>query len=107
MALNSSPLPRVDDVAAAPDPVENIRLDCASEKAWASDSACSSTDGARDFARWFDQTRIDPSVFELYADTIPLSRVYEVVDETSRRTRMWTYFANLIERRVSACGASV
>jgi ParB-like chromosome segregation protein Spo0J len=106
-ALNSSPPPPVDDVIAAPDPLATMRHSRGSEKVWTSDSACSSAGAAFAFALWFDQTRVDPSVFQRYADTIPLSRVYEVVDEASRRAQMWSQFANLVEKRVNACGADV
>jgi ParB-like chromosome segregation protein Spo0J len=66
---------------------------------WSRDPACSSSEAPRQFAAWFDQTRIDGPSSLLHASSVPLSRVYEVADESLRRARLWTEFAAALESR--------
>jgi ParB-like chromosome segregation protein Spo0J len=69
------------------------------EKVWASDSACSSADGAVNFAAWFDRTWIDLPTCMAHLTSVPLSRVYEIADEARRRAQAWAAFATALERR--------
>jgi ParB-like chromosome segregation protein Spo0J len=76
------------------------------EKVWAADSACSSADGAVDFAAWFDRTWIDLPTCMDHLASVPLSRVYEVADESRRRARAWADFATALERRPAGAWAT-
>jgi ParB-like chromosome segregation protein Spo0J len=69
------------------------------EKVWAADSACSSAGGAVAFAAWFDRTWIDLPTCMDHLASVPLSRVYEVADESRRRAQAWADFATALERR--------
>ena len=68
-------------------------------KVWASDTACSSAEGSMKFARWFDRTRVDVSACLRHLADVPLSRVYEVADESMRRAQAWGEFAAALQRR--------
>jgi hypothetical protein len=68
-------------------------------KVWASDTACSSAEGSMKFAVWFDRTRVDVSACVRHLDDVPLSRVYEVADESMRRAQAWGEFAAALQRR--------
>jgi ParB-like chromosome segregation protein Spo0J len=72
------------------------------EKLWASDTACASTDEALSFAGWFDRTRIDLPTCLSHLASVPLSRVYEVADESRRRAQAWTDFAAALQGRPGA-----
>jgi ParB-like chromosome segregation protein Spo0J len=69
------------------------------DKEWAVDSACSSAEAALEFALWFDRTRIDAQACWLHAPNVPLSRVYEVLDESRRRAKLWSDFAAALQTR--------
>jgi ParB-like chromosome segregation protein Spo0J len=71
------------------------------DKLWSSDSACSSTDEAVSFAGWFDRTSIAMSTCLAHLASVPLSRVYEVADESRRRAKVWEDFAAALQRRPS------
>jgi hypothetical protein len=71
-------------------------------KPWESDLAYVSELPPRQFAAWFDRTTLEQSECHLYAANVPLSRVYEVAEEATRRARLWAGFANALERRASA-----
>jgi ParB-like chromosome segregation protein Spo0J len=68
-------------------------------KTWTADSACRSAEGPEQFARWFDHTAVDPSACVLHAANVPLSRVYEVIDESLRRAKVWSEFASKLQSR--------
>jgi ParB-like chromosome segregation protein Spo0J len=72
------------------------------EKLWASDTACASTDDSLTFAGWFDRTRIDVPTCSSHLASVPLSRVYEVADESRRRAQAWADFAAALQRRPGA-----
>ena len=67
-------------------------------KLWQSDSACASSESSREFAEWFDRTTLDPRESSRYLESVPLSRIYEVVDEALRRSKEWSDFAAALER---------
>ncbi len=71
---------------------------------WSVDSACSSAEGPREFAVWFDHTRIDAHSCSLHAANVPLSRVYEVADESLRRAKLWAEFAATLQSRPAETG---
>jgi ParB-like chromosome segregation protein Spo0J len=93
----------------APDPAEHEPPLCAATKDWANkewpnknwtaDSACSSVEAALEFALWFDRTRIDAQACWAHAPNVPLSRVYEVLDESRRRAKLWSEFAAALQTR--------
>jgi hypothetical protein len=68
-------------------------------KPWESDLGCASELPPRQFAAWFDRTTLEQSECYRYAANVPLSRVYEVAEEATRRARLWAEFANALERR--------
>lgn len=51
-----------------------------------------------DFAQWFSSTNVDEE-WHNFVWTVPLGRVYDVVDEARRRAAIWTSFASLLECR--------
>jgi hypothetical protein len=51
-----------------------------------------------EFARWFTNNQVDDE-WRRYVWSVPLGRVYEVVDEARQRAASWTAFASLLEGR--------
>lgn len=68
---------------------------------WLEDSACSSTPEGRTFAQWLEDHRVDDGSLYAMADAVPLSRIYEVIDEAHRRATFWSAFAAALQCRVS------
>ncbi len=66
-----------------------------SEREWLADQALSD---CGDFTEWFSSTNINED-WHNFLWTIPLGRVYEIVDEARRRAAVWTSFASLLEAR--------
>lgn len=69
-------------------------------RTWQDDSACSSTSDGAAFAAWFEQHSLDGYGWREFVHAVPLSRVYEIVDEARRRSTEWTGFAQALEARV-------
>ena len=65
---------------------------------WTSDRALLASDDGVDFANWFAGNRVGDD-WHKFVWSIPLGRVYEVVDEARRRASDWTAFARLLESR--------
>jgi hypothetical protein len=65
---------------------------------WLLDRALAASDGGSGFARWFASTDLSEEWHD-FVWTVPLGRVYEVVDEARRRAAAWTSFASLLESR--------
>jgi hypothetical protein len=65
---------------------------------WLSDRAFTGSDDGAKFIRWFASTGVSEAWHD-YVWTVPLGRVYEVVDEARRRAAAWTSFASLLESR--------
>ncbi len=70
-------------------------------KRFSSDTACASTEPGRAFAEWFDALAVDRTALASHAQAVPLSRIYEVIDEAERRSSAWRLFAELLRARVS------
>jgi ParB-like chromosome segregation protein Spo0J len=68
---------------------------------WRVDIACSSTDEGLAFAEWFDRHLVDDTVIAPMTGAVPLSRVYDVIDEARRRAGFWDAFAKELHTRVS------
>ncbi|HEY2331998.1 MAG TPA: AsnC family protein, partial [Acidimicrobiales bacterium] len=60
---------------------------------WQEDTACSSTSDGAAFATWFEQSGLDDQGWREFVHSVPLSRVYEIIDESRRRSSVWTGFA--------------
>jgi transposase-like protein len=71
---------------------------------WGEDVALTSTSPGQDFAAWFEAVSIGDEWRE-YLHAVPLSRVYEVADEASRRASSWSRFAQSLEGRVKGRGS--
>ena len=65
---------------------------------WDRDPALLTCDDGGEFARWFTRSRVGED-WTRYVSTIPVSRIYEVVDEARRRAGTWTAFASMLECR--------
>jgi ParB-like chromosome segregation protein Spo0J len=65
---------------------------------WVSDRALTASDDGARFVRWFASTDLRDEWHD-YLWSVPLGRVYEVVDEARRRAAAWTSFASLLESR--------
>jgi hypothetical protein len=63
------------------------------------DAAFTSTETGRSFVEWFAGTAVDGE-WTAHVEAVPLSRVYEVVDEARRRAAEWTEFAASLSARV-------
>lgn len=66
---------------------------------WETDRALASCGDSGRFARWFSQSEVDEEWHD-HVWSIPIGRVYEVVDEARRRAATWSRFASLLETRV-------
>jgi len=71
------------------------RTQVRSEKEWVADQALSA---CGEYAEWFSSTNITEDWHD-FLWTIPLGRVYEIVDEARRRASVWTSFASVLEAR--------
>jgi hypothetical protein len=65
---------------------------------WISDLALRACGDGGEFARWFDTSNVDDR-WHRYVWTVPVGRIYDVVDEARRRAASWTAFASLLESR--------
>lgn len=65
---------------------------------WVADSALLACGDGGMFARWFAANKVEGD-WHQYVWTIPLGRVYDVVDEARRRAATWTTFASVLESR--------
>jgi hypothetical protein len=65
---------------------------------WLTDRALSACGDGRDFAHWFASNEVTED-WHRFVWTVPLGRVYDVVDEARRRAATWTSFASLLESR--------
>jgi hypothetical protein len=68
--------------------------------AWIQDTACSSTPCGRGFAEWFDEHRLERDDLQPMAEAVPVSRLYDVIDEACRRRAFWEAFSNELQSRV-------
>jgi ParB-like chromosome segregation protein Spo0J len=67
---------------------------------WSADVAISSTPEGSAFGSWFDRSDISDDDIAAHLDVIPLSRVYEVIDDALRRARAWEAFGCRLRARV-------
>jgi hypothetical protein len=70
------------------------------QASWSEDTACSSTRDGQAFASWFDAHSVQDVQCITHASGVPLSRIYEVIDESRRRSEFWTAFAATLSDRV-------
>ena len=98
---------------ASPETVRRVRRlisepqECAAaaptaRRTWRDDAALSSTDERAEFAAWFDRHTIQLEECAVHLDHVPVSRVYEVIDEVRRRIAVWETFARDLGRRTTA-----
>ncbi|HEX4863639.1 MAG TPA: ParB/RepB/Spo0J family partition protein [Acidimicrobiales bacterium] len=66
---------------------------------WLSDAALNTCGDGGDFAQWFTDTSVTDD-WHSFVWTIPVGRIYEVVDEARRRAATWTAFASILESRI-------
>jgi hypothetical protein len=92
--------PSTEGLLALGAPVKSATL-TAPRSFLSEDSACRSTEAGRAFAGWFDSLDVDEASIARYADVVPLSRVYAVVDEAERRARAWKSFADILRDRTA------
>jgi ParB-like chromosome segregation protein Spo0J len=71
---------------------------------WLEDSACSSTPEGREFADWFEGRGLDSELLAPMAQAVPLSRVYDAIDEARRRAALWETFAKVLQERICRRG---
>lgn len=64
------------------------------------DRAFTDCEDGRQFVDWFAATSVEQSQLWQYAETVPLSRIYEIADEARRRAEFWSRFAEAIEGKV-------
>ena len=67
---------------------------------WSADNACLSTRAGKAFAAWFDAHSVDGLHPLSYVACVPLSRVYDVIDESRRRSEFWAAYAAELELRL-------
>jgi ParB-like chromosome segregation protein Spo0J len=67
---------------------------------WTLDSACGSTACGAQFAEWFDAHRIDQSDCKQHIPSVPLSRVYDAIDNARAQANLWNDFADALANRV-------
>jgi ParB-like chromosome segregation protein Spo0J len=94
-AVRKPPHATTMSVLSVFDPSEDRNAEKRSEKEWVTDQALSA---CGEFTEWFSSTNISED-WHHFLWTIPLGRVYEVVDEARRRAAVWTSFASLLEAR--------
>jgi hypothetical protein len=65
---------------------------------WGRDPALLACDDKGEFARWFASNEVGDD-WHRFVWTIPVGRVYPVVDEARRRAAAWSAFASMLEGR--------
>jgi ParB-like chromosome segregation protein Spo0J len=65
---------------------------------WEADQALLTCGDNGEFAHWFGRNRIDDE-WHAYVWSVPVGRIFEVVDEARRRAASWNSFATLLECR--------
>lgn len=91
-----STTPKADRVVTAePVPEETPQRG----ETWLSDAALKTCEDRGDFARWFTETNVTDD-WHGFVWTIPVNRIYAVVDEARRRAATWAAFASLLESRI-------
>jgi ParB-like chromosome segregation protein Spo0J len=65
------------------------------------DPAFLSTEEGKQFLKWFLSRDIDLDEARRLADTVPLGRVYDVIDEAQARAAAWNSFASYLRERIS------
>lgn len=68
--------------------------------AWGDDRALTDRENGQQFVDWFGTTSVEQGDLWRYVESVPLSRVYEIADESRRRAEFWTRFALAVEGRV-------
>jgi len=53
-----------------------------------------------EFATWFERTAVSEQDWRSFVDALPLSRIYELVDEGRKRASCWDAFVSALELRV-------
>ena len=70
---------------------------------WAQDNAFRSDPQRAEFASWFDDKNVGRESLG-YVPVVPLSRVYEVVEQARVRAEIWRSFAQRLELRAQQAG---
>jgi ParB-like chromosome segregation protein Spo0J len=68
--------------------------------AWGDDRALTDRENGQQFVDWFGKTSVEQGDLWRYLESVPLSRVYEIADESRRRAEFWTRFALAAEGKV-------
>jgi hypothetical protein len=96
---------RAKDAAPAPSPAEPVLrvLSLVSDPVeqrtdWRKDKALNSAPCGDSFLGWFQTSDVGDE-WSTHVDAVPLSRVYEIADESRRRARVWLEFADALEGR--------
>jgi len=71
---------------------------------WRPDSALAATGAGAAFATWFESHNVENCHWAAHIDHIPLSRIYEIIDEIERRRAVWGALAQELSRRTRATG---
>jgi hypothetical protein len=95
VTLPREPIPLEPSVMVAESPPSR-----GNRVSWTVDTACSSTRDGQAFASWFDAHSVQDVQPITYASGVPLSRVYDVIDESRRRSEFWAAFAAKLRDRV-------
>jgi DNA-binding CsgD family transcriptional regulator len=66
---------------------------------WSKDAALRASDRGEVFVEWLDRTRIASDDWQAFVDTLPLSRLYLISEESRRRSDEWARFASQLEDR--------
>jgi hypothetical protein len=67
---------------------------------WSPDAAIASTTEGSAFAEWFAGFDVSLAECRDHASNVPLSRIYEVVDEIARRASVWDEFVSELKKRL-------
>jgi len=84
------------------EPREVAATASAASRTWRQDAALASTDERAEFAAWFDRNTVQLDECTVHLSHVPISRVYEVIDEVRRRIAVWETFARDLGRRTTA-----
>jgi hypothetical protein len=71
------------------------------------DRALSSTEESRCFAAWFDHHFIRAEHWEPFVNDLPLSRLYEIIEEARTRAAAWSQLADYLEERVRRSASTI
>jgi hypothetical protein len=67
---------------------------------WQRDPVLAADPQTAAFATWFDSRSVSDGDWEDFIDTVPMTRLFQVIDDARRRAESWQRFAGALRERL-------